>query len=540
MDYSLTLPSGERLDGSSPVVVIGPNGSGKTRQTRNIAASVPVDFVNALRNTRVAPELPAMGFDTARNNFNNQRKQARSRHWEQTSEFDFMLSQLLAGDAMEAKLFTERVRENRSTAGDPPVTPLSRVEAIWRDVFPGRRLTWRDWKPVVQNTVGDASVEYSGNEMSDGERAALFVAGRVFSSDAGVLVVDEPETHFHSLLAVRLWNVLEDARPDLRFVYVTHDLTFALSRRDARYVLASPTAGLRSIDVDAGLPGDVAEALLGSASLSFYASRIVFCEGDSASLDQALYGAWFAGPDTVVRPVGSSEMVLRCVDALRRSGVAHSLEAIGLIDRDFHAVAFLEGLPDGVRPLDVHEVETLLALPEVVKAVADHLGRRFDLTRYSSDLRGTVNPAQERAIILRRWKAAVEPRLAGVVARVHERTDTLDALEADMPGFFDPGAWSFSPEAILRQERSRIANALSEGAGEAFLALAPGKQLVPVAARTVGMDTEGYRRLVIDALRLPQAASLRRLGQELVSVFERRLPARAAPISGPAAAVAPV
>lgn len=250
MDFDLTLPSGERLEGRSPVVVIGPNGSGKTRQARNISASVSIEFVNALRNTRVAPELPAMGFDTARNNFLSQRNQARSAHWELTSEFDFMLSQLLAQDAMAAKDFTQRYRDDPASAGEPLDTPLSRVEAAWRDVFPGRRLVWRDWKPVIVNSVAGGPVEYTGNQMSDGEKAALFVAGRVFSAEPGTLVVDEPETHFHSLLAVRLWNALEDARADVRFVYITHDLTFALSRRDARYVLASPTAGLRPIEID--------------------------------------------------------------------------------------------------------------------------------------------------------------------------------------------------------------------------------------------------------------------------------------------------
>ncbi len=174
---------------------------------------------------------------------------------------------------------------------------------------------------MIVSTVAGPALEYSGNQMSDGEKAALFVAGRVFSAERGILVVDEPETHFHSLLAVRLWNALEDARPDLRFVYVTHDLTFALSRRRARYVLASPTAGLRPIAVDDALPSDVSEALLGSASLSFYASRIVFCEGESGGRDESLYGAWFSGPDTVLRSVGSCQMVIRCVEALRAAGV---------------------------------------------------------------------------------------------------------------------------------------------------------------------------------------------------------------------------
>lgn len=202
------------------------------------------EFVNALRNTRVATELPAMGQDTARANFAAQKAQAYSQHWELTSEFDSMLSQLLADNASAAMNFTRRYRTDPNSAGEPAETPLSRVEDLWKQVFLGRELEWRDWKPLVTSVTSGAHVEYSGNQMSDGEKAALFLAGRVFSANSGVLVVDEPETHFHSLLAVRLWDALENARPDVRFVYITHDLTFAMSRRHARYVLAGPVEGL--------------------------------------------------------------------------------------------------------------------------------------------------------------------------------------------------------------------------------------------------------------------------------------------------------
>ena len=73
MDYTLRLHDATELPGKSPVVVIGPNGSGKTRQTRQLTANIPMDFVNALRNTRVSPDLPAMGYDAARSNFASQR-----------------------------------------------------------------------------------------------------------------------------------------------------------------------------------------------------------------------------------------------------------------------------------------------------------------------------------------------------------------------------------------------------------------------------------------------------------------------------------
>lgn len=391
--------------------MIGPNGSGKTRQTRTVHGvdgQVP-EFVNALRNTRVAPELPAMGQDTARANFAAQKAQAYSQHWELTSEFDSMLSQLLADNAGAAMDFTRRFRADPGSPGVPADTPLLRVEDLWKQVFVGRELHWRDWKPLVVSVTSGTLVEYSGNQMSDGEKAALFLAGRVFSAASGILVVDEPETHFHSLLAVRLWDALEDARPDVRFVYITHDLTFAMSRREARYVLASPIEGLRAIDLGEAVPDDVASALLGSASLSFYASRVIFCEGTDSSYDAGLYGAWFNGPDTVVRPVGGCERVLRCVDALRQTGLARSLEAVGLVDRDFHRDEYLSAVPQGVHVTPVHEVESFFALPAVVEAVARHLVKPFDPTSYLDKLKLAISDVQRHGLVIQRWKAAIEP-----------------------------------------------------------------------------------------------------------------------------------
>lgn len=528
MEVPIRLPNGEELAGAGPIVVVGPNGSGKTRQTRTLAAEAPIEFVNALRNTRVAPELPAMGLDTARTNYAAQKNQARATHWELTSEFDFMLSQLLAEDAMFAKEFVRGFREHPESAGDPVDTPLSRVEALWDQIYPGRSLRWRDWKPHVVSTVGGGEVEYSANQMSDGEKAALFIAARVFSAVAGILVVDEPETHFHSRLAVRLWNVLEDARPDVRFVYVSHDLTFALSRRDARYVLASPTDGLRAIELDADLPSDIAEALLGSATLSFYASRIAFCEGDDRSLDSAFYNAWFNDIDTVVRPVDDWEAVMRCVTALRDSGIARSLEAIGIVDRDYHSDNFLTAMPTGVHPLPLHEVESLVAMPAVVQAAALHAGRGFDGARYLAELRATVNEGQRHAIVIRRWKARIEPQLTGLVASAGKRDASLDALVAEMPTLFDMNEWTFSPQQILEEEKTRVEAGVQESTAEVFLTLVPGKQCAPIAANQVGMTLKAYIGLIVHARSTGGERDFRELHGALEEALKDQLPQRAA------------
>jgi hypothetical protein len=525
----LTLPGGETLPGEAPVVVIGPNGSGKTRQAHQMTASVLTEFINALRNTRVAPELPAVGVDTARNQFNNQKNHTRGQHWELASDFDYMLSQLLAQQSMVAIEFVRRYQADPATAGSPEETPLTRVERLWGRVFPGRELHWRDWKPLIKNSSTGAEVEYSGNEMSDGEKAALYLAGRVFSMEAGILVVDEPETHFHSLLAVGIWNALEDARPDIRFVYVTHDLTFAMSRRNPRFVLANPLAGLRSININSTLPDDVAELLLGSASLSFYASRVAFCEGDATSLDVRLYGAWFSGPDTVVRPVGSCQRVIRCVDALANSGITAALTAIGLVDGDYLPDAFISELPAGTTALKVHEVESLLCLPPVVSAICSHVSQPFEESEYRAALRATISAEEVHQVIIERWKQRMGPHLEGLVAGISKRRSPVADLILDLPNVFDQSKWNFSPEQLLKQERDRVDAAASTGSLTDMLSVIPGKQFLPVAASQAGMNVDAYVTLVIDALS-DDASGLKSLGAEIESALAEYLPQRYAPV----------
>jgi hypothetical protein len=256
--------------------------------------------------------------------------------------------------------------------------------------------------------------------------------------------------------------------------------------------VASPTSGLRVIELNTDLPEDVAGALLGSATLSFYASRVVFCEGDDSSLDKTVYDAWFNDLDTVVRPVGACQTVMRCVGAMKNSSVAQGLDAIGIVDRDYHSDNFLAAMPDGVQPLPVHEVDSLLALPAVVTAAAHHLGRAFDEHQYLAELRATVSEAQRHAIVIQRWKARIEPHLTGLVAGGVERDASLDTLIADMPRLFDMSQWSFSPQAFLEEEKLRVETSVTTGTTEELLAVVPGKQCAPVAARQLGMNLEAY------------------------------------------------
>lgn len=527
-EISLVLPGGDTIEGDGPVVIIGPNGSGKTRQARNISASGgKIEFVNALRNTRVAPELPAMGQASARRDYQHQRQQAQSTHWELASDFDLMFSQLLAQASTVALDFARKCLDDPEATRVPETTPLNKIEDLWRNVFPGRSLRWEDWKPEVTSVTGGAEVRYSGNTMSDGEKAALYLAGKVFIADPDtVLVVDEPETHLHSLLAIRLWNQLEEDRPDVRFVYVTHDLNFAMSRSNATYVLAGPIAGLRKLGMDGSIGDDVAEAILGSASLSFYASRVVFCEGDDKSIDSRLYNAWFDGADTVVRPVEGSHRVQRCVEAMTQGGLTLSLSAIGIMDRDHYREAFIESLAPEIHPLPVHEVESLFVLTDVFRAVAKHLGISISDDDYASALRASVSDEQRHQLAIQRWKASVEPRLAALVADTSKRGLSVAEMTEKIPEIFDTSNWQFSPAGILTEEVQRIESVLrSETDLLDLLKVIPGKWLLGEAARLAGISRDAYVNLVVRALRSSDD-DLSTLKNALVLALTPHLPQR--------------
>jgi len=367
--------------------------------------------------------------------------------------------------------------------------------------------------------------------MSDGEKAALYLAATVLSEPAGaVVVVDEPETHFHSLLAVHIWNVLESERPDLRFVYITHDLHFALSRQCATFMVMSPNAGYQIVQMDQDLTSEMAEVLLGTASFSFYARRIIFCEGEETSLDVALYRSWFNGIDSVVRPVGGCETVLRCVTAFNHEVVV-GLTSIGLVDRDVLPDGFIQALPAEVTVLGVHEIESVYCLPGVIAAVASHLKQDFDLDLYTQVIRGSISDLVIRKAIVDRWKRRLEPHLESIVSGVKARNDSIESISADIPNLFDHTQWTFSPTDILETERTNIESSASTGNLEDLLRVFPGKGLIGIAAGTLGIDSSSLVELVNKSLS-ESISDPTTLSAALEGCLTQYLPARSVPAPG--------
>lgn len=89
-----------------------------------------------------------------------------------------------------------------------------------------------------------------------------------------------------------------------------------------------------------------------------------------------------------------------------------------------------------------------------------------------------------------------------------------------------PSAWSTDPATIFDEERARV-NAALNGGADAFLAMFPGKGLIGIAAKAVGLaDKEAYVSLVCKALEAPPGEALHALGSALHATLNAHLPQR--------------
>ncbi len=334
----------------------------------------------------------------------------------------------------------------------------------------------------------------------------------------------------HSKLAVQFWDEAEGLRPDCRFVYITHDLNFALSRRGATVLVARSSNAIEAISTD-NLPSAVAAEVLGAATLPFYARRIFVFEGESGKgFASEFFAAWFDGDETFSVPAGDRESVAATVTGLKKVGVVGA-EVIGLVDRDFYSDDALAAPAKGVTVLPLHEVESVLCDENIIAALADHLGKdpKFVLSEFLAKVRKEYRGQTLSVLIARRVRSRIGDLLEGaftsaqIVADLSETTvnHSTGLAALDLPR---------RSALIFSEETTRVTNALSSG-GAQLLEIVPGKHLLAILSSLLGFSgTSELTDMVVRSLRrntlIPPSESLRRLGEEIEAALVRYLPSR--------------
>lgn len=93
-DIPFQAPGIEQISGRNPIVVIGPNGVGKSRLMRALAGS-PRRFISAQRRTYLEEQVPAYRSEQARQQLDSQLTHAHSYPWQTSNEIDILFGSIL-------------------------------------------------------------------------------------------------------------------------------------------------------------------------------------------------------------------------------------------------------------------------------------------------------------------------------------------------------------------------------------------------------------------------------------------------------------
>lgn len=370
----------------SQLVVIGANGSGKTRFGSNIeeqnnkvthrisaqkSLSIPV-YVSTKSKEAAFSEFKYGGFNSDNPNWN------RDHGWKHGRWNNNLNTSLLNDyEKLMVLLHTEEYEQSlnyKEVGGKKPVTKLDKIQKIFELVLPHRKILKKAGVIETYPTDGNSSGAYNASEMSDGERVVLYLAGEVICApENSIIIIDEPEMHIHRSLVKNLFDLIEAERSDCSYVYLTHDIDFAFTRQNAVKIWAKSYEGeniwdYEILDDTSLIPEQLFLELLGSRK------PILFLEGDQSSLDYEVYEQVYS--EYTIKPLGSCEKVIQTVKAFNDQNGFHNLISYGIIDRDRRSDLDVPKLnSSNIWVLDVAEIENIFLCEQIVKVVASYLGK---------------------------------------------------------------------------------------------------------------------------------------------------------------------
>jgi ABC-type cobalamin/Fe3+-siderophores transport system ATPase subunit len=242
---------------------------------------------------------------------------------------------------------------------------------IWNSIFIDKKLLYKDKKIKVQ-VVGEESY-YDIENLSDGERSALYVLIKVILSDSSpTIIIDEPETFLNPSILNQLFDECEKIKNESSFIYFSHDLEFVTTRKDNSIFWIKEykhphTWSILSIDPE-NIPEELIVKVIGAKK-----QKILFVESEN-NKDAQLYQLIYL--DFKVWPVGGCENVINYTKAFNSRTEKFNKQYFGLIDRDLKSDAQVTSLEDNkVFCLPVAVYENLFLNKEIVKFVFTHLGK---------------------------------------------------------------------------------------------------------------------------------------------------------------------
>lgn len=372
-----------------PVVILGANGSGKTRlgvkleelNDKSFSNTADTDLliqrISAQKSLTIPNDMILKGLEASKKDAYIGSSSSDTNKQVYRYELNPSTHLLQDYDKILSLFFAKNNKQledaHRDGVNTPFKTLTEQAEEIWGFLLPQRKLD------LIGNEVHVKMNEqrYHGKEMSDGERVILYMIVQALAlTENSVLIIDEPELHIHKAIVNKLWDKLEAIRQDCVFIYITHDLDFAVSRNTdevlwVKHFDGNSTWDAEFIKIDdySELPPELLFEIIGTQK------KILFVEGTKSSLDYLLYRELYKDKNYHVIPCGGCQEVINFVRAKKGYDKFNAISVYGVIDRDFREEPEIQGLAtDNIFCLKVAEVENLFVVPELLEVIRDQMG----------------------------------------------------------------------------------------------------------------------------------------------------------------------
>ena len=514
MNYKYWLPdeTGQKQEyttDNNAVIIIGANGAGKSKLGAWIEQQnfIGVHRVGAQRDLNFNEHIQLKSYSEAENwvffgNGDASDKQKNKRwgwgHYttKLMDDFNHVLSALIAIRNNEISKFHQACVDagnDKSKWPDTPITSIAKLISIWKDTLPQRGLVEEDSQFFAVLNKDGNDIRYSSTQMSDGERAVLYLAAQVLCvPENKIMIIDEPEIHLHRSIMNRLWKTLEKYRPDCLFIYITHDLQFAAAHGKIDKIWIKDFDGVHwkfEKITNEELPEELTLEILGSRK------NVLFVEGEKNSYDYQLYTELYR--DYLVIPCGGCSQVIARTKAFRSESILHDCEVYGLIDRDYRSEAEIATLKnDHIYVLDVAEVENLFLVEELMQFAA----QRFAV----ADDKAAVENIKD-FVINTKFGNMIERQICqSVVAEIKYQLSCIEIEkknEAEAKASLQIGLDNIKFDDIRKQKEPLFRDALKNQDYRAVLKVFNEKEIAKSIGKMLGVENSEYQQKIINLLR---------------------------------------
>ena len=446
------------------LVIIGSNGSGKTRlglwiksnqdgaNIFRIAALRDISFPDWVSIDPVT-EVESRLFST-QSKKNKTKKNIESYDTSDInnpeSDFSDLVNLLLGYENTRNREYIKKVKTGAVNEAVEE-SPLDLLIKIWNKVIPNITLELRD----SNISAIKENVSYSATQMSDGEKLIFYMLAKcICLPKNSILLIDEPETHINLAINNYLWDEIENLRHDCCFIYMTHDLNFAVRRFNSNILwlksFNNDIWDYEEIEDKENIDKQVYLEILGSSV------PYLFIEGQDSSSDFKIYSKIYQGFKVI--PRRSEEKI-----------------------RDLQA--------HNIYTLDCAEVENLFCLPKIIEYAC-----KIQKLNYSE-----VFPKIKEKVIKKFETEKENQAFFKVKSSTKEQLSNLNFKGGNIDEFNKDAAYRFSTFSIKDSYEKNLLEFQNYIEADDYISIIKVfnyKGLVSLVSQVLEFEKEGYKKLI--------------------------------------------